>query len=71
MTKEEFVASILAKRAEKKLKKTEKKRNDYVEGVLGVIGKNIDCCRDFHPAIETVGDNYYGAEFDFSHLSVK
>ena len=36
MTKEEFVASILAKRAEKKL-------NDYVEGVLvGMSEKDLN-----------------------------
>ena len=39
MTKEEFVASILAKRAEKKL-------NDYVEGVLeGMTEKDLDCSK--------------------------
>jgi DNA invertase Pin-like site-specific DNA recombinase len=36
MTKEEFVASILAKRAEKEL-------NDYVEGVLeGISEKDLN-----------------------------
>jgi len=39
MTKEEFVASILAKRAEKKL-------NDYVESVFeGLTGKDLDCSK--------------------------
>ena len=39
MTKEKFVASILAKRAEKKL-------NDYVEGVLeGMTDKDLDCSK--------------------------
>jgi len=39
MTKEEFVAGILAKREEKKL-------NDYVEGVLeGMTEKDLDCSK--------------------------
>jgi hypothetical protein len=39
MTKEEFVAGILAKRAEKKL-------NDYVEEVLeGMTEKDLDCSK--------------------------
>ena len=59
MTKEEFVASILAKRAEKEL-------NDYVESVFeGMTEKDLDCSK-----IEEV-DATYGAEFDFSYLSVK
>ena len=66
MTKEEFVAGILAKKAEKKLKKTEKKLKKYVEGVLGgVSDKDLDCSK-----IEEV-DATYGAEFDFSYLSLK
>ena len=39
MTKEEFVAGILAKRAEKKL-------NDYVEEILeGMTEKDLDCSK--------------------------
>ena len=39
MTKAEFVAGILAKRTEKKL-------NDYVEGVLvGMSEKDLDCSK--------------------------
>ena len=39
MTKAEFVAGILAKRTEKKL-------NDYVEGVLeGMTEKDLDCSK--------------------------